>query len=424
MKRARLYIGRFVLPSLTQSFSILLLVFSLFLVTSSSTYALQNCDEFSCNKDEQSEDKYFECNKKKQSCLEDNIKAAQSAAITLSNTISIINGQISLQALQIDQTLAEIAKLDREIEELSGRIAGLDLSLDRLSSVLINRINEQYKTNRSHPKVLLLVSDSVGNFLTNYKYLQLTQAQTADAMQRAEVQKTEFDTQKALKEDKQQQVEAKRLFLEQQRADLASKKNAQQQLLTETKSNESRFQAELAKTRAELEAIQAIIAGKGDETKVDEVKEGDTIASVIQGSSCNSSGAHLHFIVSDDGVVKNPFNYLKDGIDYTNCSGASCGNGGDPFNPTGSWNWPMRPSIRFFQGYGETWAVKNSWVSRIYRFHNGIDIVSTSSMSVKAVKEGTLYRGSYSGSGGCRLRYVRVEHKDSDISTFYLHVNY
>lgn len=424
MMRARLYIGRFGLPSLTKSLTIFLLVFSFFLVASPATHALENCDLISCNKDEQSEDKYFECNKKKQSCLEENIKAAQSAAVTLSNTISIINGQISLQALQIDQTIAEIAKLDREIEELSGRIAGLDLSLDRLSSVLINRINEQYKTNRSHPKLLLLVSDSVGNFLTNYKYLQLTQAQTADAMQRAEVQKTEFDTQKALKEEKQQQVEAKRLFLEQQRAELASKKAAQQSLLTETKNNEARFQAELAKTRAELEAIQAIIAGKGDESEVKDVKQGDTIASIIQGSSCNSNGTHLHFIVSDNGIVKNPFGYLKDGIDYTNCSGSSCGNGGDPFNPTGSWSWPLSASIRYFQGYGETWAVRNSWVSRIYRFHNGIDIVSTSSMSVKAVKDGTLYRGSYSGSGGCRLRYVRVEHKDSDISTFYLHVNY
>ncbi len=154
------------------------------------------------------------------------------------------------------------------------------------------------------------------------------------------------------------------------------------------------------------------------------VSEGEKIASIIQGASCNSSGAHLHFIVTSGGNTQNPFNYLKSGIEYRNCSGAGDCSDGDPFNPSGSWSWPINPPVRFVQGYGSTWAVQHTWVGQIYNFHNGIDIYSDSSSDVKAVKSGSLYRGSYGGSRGCRLRYVKVSHDEGGFETFYLHINY
>ena len=135
------------------------------------------------------------------------------------------------------------------------------------------------------------------------------------------------------------------------------------------------------------------------------------IATLIQGASCNSSGTHLHFTVSRDGVAQNPFNFLKGGISHENRSG------GDPFNPSGSWEWPIDPTIEFNQGYGDTWYVRTY---RFYPTHNGIDISGSS--TVKAVKSGTLFKGSYAGYQGCTLPYVRVHHNDDGLDTFYLHV--
>ena len=169
-------------------------------------------------------------------------------------------------------------------------------------------------------------------------------------------------------------------------------------------------------------SIQAILAGKGEEVEVGEVGEGEVITSLIVGGSCNSSGTHLHFTIADSGGnTSNPFNYLKS-VDHENCSGSSCGSSeADPFNPSGSWNWPMNPKIRMNQGYGQTWAVANTWVGQIYNFHNGIDITG-SSYDIKSVQAGTLYRGSYTGGGGCRLPYMKIKHKDGNLNTYYLHV--
>lgn len=191
-----------------------------------------------------------------------------------------------------------------------------------------------------------------------------------------------------------------------------------------TKNDEKKYQNLLAQAKSEMEAIQAIIAGRGKETHVGHVDEGQKIATIIDGPSCNSSGSHTHFIVGQSGKTLNPFNYLKPGIDYENCSGSSCGSSdGDSFNPTGSWNWPIQPKIHFAQGYGVTWAVRNTWAGRVYNFHNGIDINSDSA-AIFAVQSGELYRGSYSGTNGCQLRYVRVNHDNSDLETYFLHVNF
>ena len=157
------------------------------------------------------------------------------------------------------------------------------------------------------------------------------------------------------------------------------------------------------------------------------VSEGQKIATMLQGRTCNSSGTHLHFMVSQNSDTHNPFSYLNGGVSYTNCSGSgsypNCNDDGDPFNPSpgDGWNWPLNSPIIFTQGYGHTWAIEHTWVGTVYDFHNGIDI-SSDSLDIKAVKAGTLYQGIY--EGGCNLMYVRVSHDDSDLDTLYLHVNY
>lgn len=392
-------------------------VSGLLVVWPTPSLALENCDRFACNKDDP--DGYLSCNKEKQACLESNIRETQSSAITLNNTIAILNGQIRVQEIQIESTQAEIEVLERQIVDLTNRITGLDLSLDRLTTVLVKRVDEHYKAGRLNPMLLLATSDSLNDFINDFKYLKITREQTAEAMQRAESQKITYDEQKALKETKQTEVEAKKASLEAQQHALTQQRGEQQFLLQETKNNEARYQSELAKTLAELEAIQSIIAGKGQESSAGEVNQGDTIASIIIGASPCSTGTHLHFEVVKDGGHRDPAGYLRsiDAI-WNNQPDGSFGFGGD-------WDWPVNNPAKINQGYGMTYYAR---VRRSYGGapHTGIDMVSkdAGNYAVKAVKSGTLYRGSIKCGGGL-LRYVKVEHKeDSSLDTYYLHVNY
>jgi len=344
------------------------------------------------------------------SCYENELGRLSAQSKTLSNQIAQFDAQIRLTTLKISQT-------EEKITLLGGRIDQLEGSLDALSTAFSSRAVETYKMVRVGDAFLILISaPDLTGAVSRFHYLQKIQEADRDLLSRLQAAQTTYQGEKTDQETLQKQ-------LGEQKKTLDSQKAAKAYLLAATRNDEKKYQQLLAQARAEYEAIQAIIAGKGTETEAGHVSGGQRIANIIQGSSCNSGGSHVHFIVrKPGGITDNPFTHLG-GIDYENCSGSSCGSSdGDAFSPGGSWPWPINPKIKFTQGYGYTWAVQNTWVGQIYRFHNGIDINSQSSSEVKAVQSGTLYQGSY--NVGCLLRYVRVDHDNSDLDTLYLHVNY
>ncbi|KKQ51323.1 MAG: hypothetical protein US72_C0018G0015 [Microgenomates group bacterium GW2011_GWC1_38_12] len=301
----------------------------------------------------------------------------KSQASTLSNQIAQYDAQIRLTTLKIAQT-------EEKILLLGGRIDQLETSLTALTKAFTSRVVYTYKMSRLNEAYLMLIfSSDLNSAISSFHYLQKIQEADRDLLVRLEKAQVDYRDQKSDQEELQGQ-------LEEQKSVLGAQKTAKAVLLEQTRNDERRYQQLLSAVRAEFEAIQAILAGKGQEEEVGKVSVGQRIASIIQGASCNSSGSHLHFIIRQGTATQNPFSYLRSGIDYENCSGSSCGsNDGDPFSPTGGWDWP----------------------------------INRNSTEVKAVKTGTLFRGSY-GTGSCRLRYVRVDHEDSDLDTLYLHINY
>ncbi len=354
----------------------------------------------------------------RKTCLEQKVKELGQTASTLTSEIQYMDTQIALTALKIQQTEEKITTTQKEIEILDSRIEGLDASLNYLSKLLVKRIIEGYKKRSVSIFNFLFDSSNASELIEKIKYMKTAQDNNQKVIIQVQETKLNFEEQKKLREEKKIELDSLKSILDNQKASLNNQKGAKQKLFETTKNDERIYQRLLEQARAEYTAIQGIIAGGGSETEIRKVTKGETIASVIQGASCNSSGGHLHFIVQENNTVINPFSYLKS-VDYTNCSGSSCGSSdGDPFNPSGSWDWPLNPPIEFEQGYGSTWGVRNTWVGRIYSFHNGIDI-NGSSNNVLAVADGTLYKGVY--SVGCALSYVKLAHRDSNITTYYLH---
>lgn len=357
--------------------------------------------------------------------LEQRVGEIQQQITTLKSELEKFDASIAITIAQIYQTVNEIEEIEKEITALSTKIGRLDISLDQLSEILVRRIAETYKKGKIDALALLFSSSNFSEFIGRYKYLRVIQIHDRKLMVQMETVRTNYADQRTVKEEKQAELEAAKNKLEAQKALLAQQKADKERLLAATRNDEKIYQQLISRARAELIAIKGILAGQGKEIEVGSVSEGQKIATLIEGKSCNSSGTHLHFMVSQNSDTYNPFSYLNGSVSYTNCSGSgywpNCNNDGDPFNPSGSWNWPLNSPIIFTQGYGYTWAVQHTWVSIIYQFHNGIDIVSDS-LEVKAVRAGKLYQGIY--EGGCNLKYVRVDHNDSDFDTLYLHVIY
>lgn len=338
---------------------------------------------------------------------------------TLSSQIQYMDAQVYLTTLQINETEQKILNTGKEIDQLGSRIDGLDQSLNYLSKQLIEKIIVGYKKKPLTIFSLLFNNKNANDFLNQVKYLKTAQDNNQKLLYTVQETKSNAEEQKKLREEKKIELDKLTEVLNKQKISLDSQKIQKEKLLSDTQSDEATYQSLLTQARVEYTAIQGIITGAGSETKLGDIKKNETIAAIIPGSSCNSGGSHTHFIVKENGAVMNPFNYLKS-VSFSNCSGTSCDSGdGDTFNPSGSWDWPLKPMIKLEQGFGSTWSVRNTWVGRIYNFHNGIDINGTSN-DVLAVSDGTLYKGVY--SVGCALSYVKLVHRDSNIETYYLHV--
>lgn len=349
---------------------------------------------------------------------EQKIEDLQGEQRTLASTISYLNNKIQLTATQIAATEQELEILVKEIASLSGKIEILDKSISDVSTILSSRIEATYKRGKIKSVYLFFSSQGFSEFLSRIQYLKVAQLHDRQLLFEMQESKMNYDSQKELKEEKQAEQERLQKQLISQKVALARQKEEKAVLLEKTKNDEQRYQEMLTAARAEMEAIQSIIAGQGEETEVGDINEGERIASIIVGSSACSTGTHLHFEISAGGAHANPEKYLKSiSLSYAYDTSKIP----ETMNPHGSWNWPMNEPITITQIYGM------SYWARVFNYYNGgphtgVDVQSPN-LFVKAVKNGVLYRGSIACGGGT-LRYVKVDHQDSDIDTYYVHVNY
>lgn len=358
--------------------------------------AQEDCEKKQCD---DSSDNYSTCLVNKKTCLEAALADTKSKKTTLENTISIINGNVNIQQVKISQTKNEIAVLEREITDLDNRISGLSISLDRLSTLLVERVRTQYKREQIDAISFVASSKSLAEFVSQFRYLRLAGQQTAQAMQKAENQRSLYDEQKELKEVKQIEIEAKRAELQSEQNVLVSQRQEQQNLLSVTQNDEKRFQELIAQAQKELQQIQSaanIVIREGNAIKV---ARGEVIGTM--GNSGFSSGAHLHFGVYRYSISEfeersnwgwyysnyvNPIEKLESAsvLWDTGCSNDPSGytNTG-----TGSWLWPMSAN-RVTQNYGS-----NTCYNYFYggKPHPALDLVAIGTISVRAVDAGDAY---------------------------------
>jgi len=344
--------------------------------------------------------------------LQNKITDLQKQEKTLSSQISVMDSQIKLTQLRINSTKQQITDITLDIDTANKKISTLQNSLVKLTGVLINRIVATYEVGTVQPFHILLSSNNVSNFFSRLNYLKIAQEHDKRLIYDTTQAKNDYSNQKEIFEDKKRQVETLKAKLEVYTTELDQEKKNKQTLLAVTKNSESIYQQRLQAALAEQRAIQLIAQGGGNVVSVGQVKEGDTIAYIISGKSVCSSGTHLHFEVRKDGGLQDPSQFLSNkSVTFDNSPDGS-------FSFGGSWNWPVSDPILIEQGYGTTYWARIGWYGG--GPHTGIDMFSSSSLAVKAVKDGELFRGSI-GCGGGSLSFARVDQSDG-IQTFYLHV--
>ena len=345
--------------------------------------------------------------------LKNKISEKQGEKKTLSSQIAVMDNQIKLTEYQIASTEEEITNLTLDIDTTTKKISGLEISLNSLVEVLINRIVATYEVGTIQPLGILLTSTDASDFMSRLNYLRRAQEHDKRIIYETQQAKVDYENQKSIYEQKKLKVELLKKQLEEYTKKLEEDKKSKQALLEVTKNDEARYQRLLQQAQAE----RAIVFGGGIDTYIRDVNQGDAIGSIASKSispGC-STGAHLHFEIQKNGSVQDPNGYLKSVNFSYSYSSESYGYYGT-INPTGDLPWPLNEPITINQGYGSHGYAKTFYSSGM---HAGIDMDSSSS-TVKSIKSGKLYGGSYSCTNG-KLYYAKVVHDDG-LTTWYLHM--
>ncbi len=356
--------------------------------------------------------------------LEKKLKSLESTEQSLNKEISYLDAQINLTELRIEQVNAEISKrntqiikLEEDIDDLGTRLVKLSDTITYQNEILGKRSRARYESIETSPLYVIFGSINLSGFVQKLEYLRTMSLQDKKLLDQMEETKDVYDKQKGLLGDKKAQIETLKKQVEETKANLVvyssqldTKKEEKKKFLEETQNNEAVYQKLIAQAKAELDAINGIVAGINF-TNGSKVKKGDVIGYMgNSGYPYCSTGSHLHFEVRKNGALVNAENYLKPRslLVYHYSTGVTKIGKGD-------WDWPM-DSPQITQRFGKTpWSWRYSG-----GLHTGIDMVDDN-IKITAPDDGIYVKSVQGCYGSVGINYAAIDHGDGVVS-YYLHI--
>lgn len=195
--------------------------------------------------------------------LQSKISDLQGQEKTLSSQIAVMDSQIKLTELRIASTRQQINDLTLDIDTTTKKIDSVEKSLDNLTKVLINRIKATYVIGTSSSFQVLISSSDVSDFVTRANYLRIAQEHDKKLIYDTVQAKNDYANQKEIFQTKKEKTVQLQTDLKSYSDQLASEKQAKNELLSQTQGSESNYQSILAQTKAQLASFQGFVTSQG-----------------------------------------------------------------------------------------------------------------------------------------------------------------
>lgn len=227
-----------------------------------ATTVLADDSQCDINKCDPNNSDYQDCLTKVKTTCTQLRDTAISASNTLSNQIKIIDSQVQLTQINITQTQTSIKTLTNDIANLTTQIGQLDVSLNHLSSIYIEQVNQNYRlAKKTSPLAIFLSSGNFNSFLEQYKYIAVIQKNSQDTLVSMETIRTNYDIQKTAKVQKQIELETLKKKLSDQQVSLAIQKNNKTKLVEIYNNDGKRYLQVIIAVQTKLASLNNSNAG-------------------------------------------------------------------------------------------------------------------------------------------------------------------
>lgn len=195
---------------------------------------------------------------------------------SLINQLSILENKTAKTQLDVDGANLNINKTNLEIKKIQLDKENVDLEIDIEKQHIGNLIRLAYKQDQVSTMEMLLLNDSLAEFLNQAKYLENTNDKIKESLDTLQNKKEQLEKSNLTLDSKNHELTLLKGELEKKVDNLEYEQNSKEVILEETKSSEAEYQNLLAKAKkeqlqaeAEVYSLEKIIRQKmADKDKV------------------------------------------------------------------------------------------------------------------------------------------------------------
>lgn len=265
--------------------SILILFFS-FLPSSRANNALIDREIDALNLKIQNQKQQIDDIKAKQQEYEKAIEAKIKDKLSLNNQLAIIENRLAKAQLDIESTNIEIDKTSLEIKKVELDALNLDKKIENQRGHISNLLKLVYKQDQVTTLEMLLLNDSLADFLNASKYLGDTSREISSSVDDLKLDKEKLEAAKLALDNKNKELLTLKNQLEERKTGLAYEQENKTYILEETKSSEKQYQALLQEAKQQHEqakrdilVAEQLIRQKMSEKDKEKLESGSTAIS-------------------------------------------------------------------------------------------------------------------------------------------------
>lgn len=313
------------------------------------------------NKEIQSKKSRIKKIQDQQKIYSDSIRQKQKEGANLNNQLAILDNRLAKAELDIESVEVEIDRINLEIRKVNIEINNKDKEIEREKEHIANVLKLIYKQNRVTTLEIILLNNSLTDFINQLKYLEDISEELGDSLETLKIYKEELEKNKLDLDEKNKEMLDLKEELKDKEIVLEGEKVSKIFILEQVKDSEEEYQRLLAKARQEQEQAAAEIV---------------SLEKSVRAKISKLSGRELKF--NDNGII---WPVLKNVI-------------------TSYFHDPDYPFRYIFE-------------------HPAIDIRAAQGTTIKAAASGYVARTKLSGPG---YGYIMIVHGDG-LATVYGHVS-
>lgn len=208
----------------------------------------------------QNQKKQLETLQQRQQEYQAQIELKQRDKINLNNQLAILENRLAKAQLDIESVNIEIDKTGLEMKKIEIDSDDLDLTIEKQKTHIASLLRSMYKQDQISTLEILLLNDSLSDFLDQAQYLADTNKEIGESLDSLKADKARLEQNKIALDDKNTELAALKSKLEEKRSNLSYEQSNKTYILEETKSSEKEYQALLQKSKREQQQAEAEIA--------------------------------------------------------------------------------------------------------------------------------------------------------------------